>query len=105
MRKILTAALLALLVSGCDKEVGRVSHPQQAYVEKGSHSCRKGPGYCYACGLGFNGKFKCDWGWKYSCPGSQPATYNVVPTTIKYESGKTTLWLDRSLKSIDGMCR
>lgn len=97
--------LLLALAAGCDREVSRTVFRDQMAVVKTSQSCNAGPGYCYACAMGFDGKFQCSFGLKHSCPGSQPVTVERTPVAINYESGKVLRsHVDRRV-SVDGDCK
>lgn len=104
MKTLLLAALLALGLTACDSIVQQTPHPERAFIEKSTQGCSTGPGYCYECGLGFNGKYECSFGMKYSCSGSQPVTLRVTPWTNKYESGKVTQTTTYETLSVDGEC-
>ena len=105
MNKILVL-VIALGLSACGPaEVGRTPHYETTRVEQSSESCDKGFGYCYACGLGFNGKFECSYGFKYSCNGQRPVTKKVWDVTIKYEDGTEKMSWDAETVSVDGVCQ
>ena len=104
MNKILVL-VIALGLSACGPaEIGRTPHYETTRVEQSSESCNKGAGYCYACGLGFNGKFECSYGFKYSCNGTRPVTRKIWDVTVKYEDGTERITMDSDVVSINGTC-
>lgn len=102
MKNLIAVAILALALAGCDKVVSRtpVGEP---YNTAGTQSCSKGAGMCYACGMGFDG-YKCNWGFKYNCPGDQPVTNRVQNYAVKRESGEISTAQVSHVISVDGEC-
>ena len=105
VNKIILALLTVFLVACGPAEVSRTPHPETTRVTQATESCDKGAGYCYACGLGFNGKFECSYGFKYSCDGNRPVTRKVWDVTVKYEDGTERMTTDSEHVSIDGVCQ
>lgn len=100
----LAACALVLLLAACDSIVQRVPHPDRAYRQQSTQSCDLGPGYCYECGFGFNGKYECSMGMKMSCSGSEPTTVLITPVTAHTKRGKTLALRDITVVSVNGPC-
>jgi hypothetical protein len=90
MRKVLTMAVAALALAGCDK-VTKTEAVGEPYVEQHSASCTYA-GVCLTCtpGIGFDGKFSTTCAVKFSpvCLGSQTVESRVQLYRYTYESGK-----------------
>ena len=104
MNKLLVLLLTVFLVACGPAEVSRTAHHETSRLTAGTQSCDKGMGYCYACGLGLNGKYECSFGMKYNCTGSRPVTRRVWDVTVKYEDGTERMTTDSDVVSIDGTC-
>lgn len=104
MNKILVL-LVAIGLTACGpEEINRVAHPETERLQPSTEYCSKGSGYCYACGMGFDG-FKCSMAFKYNCPGNRAVTNKVWDVTVNYDDGTKRETYSSERVSIDGTCK
>lgn len=77
--------VLVLVLSGCKEETKREALGP-GVLETGERSCTKAD-MCYRCGIGFDGKFSCGFGFSVLCPGKQTATVRYTKMRISYDDG------------------
>lgn len=103
MRYLLVAVVL---LTGCikrDPVIARVVDAERKYTEEATEYCTH-PGYCMACGLGFDGSFKCAARFQYSCPGRRPVVQEVTPCIATHESGMQSRCDQRRTLKTLGAC-
>ena len=88
MRKILTICF-CLMLAGCfEKEI----ETEVNFVSSGTEnvSCTY-TGFCYGCGIGFDGKFSCGFSFNSNCSGSQKATVEYYQRKYYLETKPTEI--------------
>lgn len=86
MARLLSCLLLVLLLSSCDKLVSVEPVGEPVWVTAKAFTGSK-PGYCYGCGLGYDGKYDCSLKFRYSCDCTYHADALIQTELYKYESG------------------
>ena len=88
-----------LTLGGCREEVGRVV--AGASIETTApRSCSKF-GFCYKCGMGYNGKLSCGFQMSAFCTGTQTATIRETPMRIEYNDGTFSDYVARQTLAAD----
>jgi hypothetical protein len=90
------------LFYGCGpREVGaEATGPSTTH--QGTRSCNY-TGYCYRCGMGFDGKLSCGFGMSALCSGTQSVVLEQTPIRRRYEDGSSKL--DTSARTLQaGPC-
>ena len=75
-----------LMLAACGPEVTSVEPMGEARTYAESRSCSK-PGFCYKCGLDWEGEFSCGFRFSAFCSGSHEVTVVERPTLINYSDG------------------
>lgn len=78
--------LLAICLASCDSIVATHIVSEPAWSNRDMSGSKVG--YCYACGIGFDGKFSCAFKAQYTCPCTYKANVLAQKVEYEYESGK-----------------
>lgn len=78
--------LISLLFFGCHGSVISTEKISDVYVNTVKESCHH-TSFCFVCGMGFDGKFDCNYKFSYMCPGSRLIRQECQDFQITYEDG------------------
>jgi hypothetical protein len=98
------ALMLALVVTmaGCKKIVSQeYLTPHQEVREVGCEYT----GFCYTCGIGFDGEYGCGFKMSSSCDGRQQALVSLQLIRTHYDDGTERLYEDMKIIERKGTCR
>jgi len=77
--------ILPFLLLGCGPDVEHKKYGEP-FKRDQEVSCNY-TGYCYGCGMGFDGTLKCGHSLSHSCDGTQPGTVEITPVQVFYTDG------------------
>jgi len=87
--------LLVLLLAGCDTRVITDRTPVKSELR--NESCSK-VGYCYECGLDFDGDLDCGFKSSFACPGKQLAAVNTYEVEGYWKSDSDKRFVYREIE-------